>query len=108
MKTSVLLSKARRYLWDGHGPAPYTGPESEYICYAVFAVGADDRDTLKVRDSVERCLSWVSGGAECFSFEAALIVAGVPAEYYNNPEWLQLRRREFLTNMISYFERKGD
>ena len=52
----------------------------------------------------ERCGS----KSDAFSFDDMLFSLGVPVKLVNDDEWVQLRRRELLANLISHYERMGD
>lgn len=123
MKTSEMLRKAYPFLWDG---VEDTVLKSEYICYAIeraFAaeLGGDVIEEIHVKGIgreilecqkkiVEKMNEWFNPRLrrECMSFETAMFELGVKQELAGNTEWRQLRRREFLTNLISHYERLGD
>lgn len=42
MKTSTLLKRAEKYLWDGHGERPHHSVKAEFICHALDMVAGDE------------------------------------------------------------------
>lgn len=117
-KVSELLTAARTYLWDGTGPTPISyhpmnlgspSPGCEvYVCHAIQAVGYETVDPPQsvldgVQEACDRVLGQLDGN---LSFDGYLAGQLVPAQYLDDPEWMQLRRRELLTMLISHFERR--
>lgn len=101
MRTSEVLSAARAHLWDGEGVL-IPESQSKYICYAISRVQAKSRAK---DDAVDLVLAQLDTYG---SFEGYLIGRGVPDRLADDPEWMQLRRRELLTRLISQCEREGN
>lgn len=67
-------------------------PDKSLRCYSLA------RDYIN--EAMEKTNAWYYSGH--------LAQLGVPLKLVNNLEWMQLRRRELLCQMISHFESIGD
>ena len=118
-KTSEILAAAREWLWDGGEESRHPW-QTPYICFAVErAMGVhvspfdSHTETVKrarrITDSVTTLMRELCGSKSGdISFNGMLVGLGVPENLVDDDEWLQLRRRELLTNLISHYERMGD
>lgn len=115
-KTSALLKEAYQYLWSLELETDDTASLPSYLCYALDRVRENicqnDWERYKVYKARIHIYNYLWQKNEYNSFAAMYRIA-CPKIYYSIiPRfweiWIQRRRREFLCNLISQYEREGD
>ena len=107
MKTSELITKAKKYLWDGLDDfeLEFAGNKTEFICYAmVRAANKPSEDGLAqtFRDDIEvRMHPWTNlwSWLEC---EAA-----IPRKNLTHPA-VQAHRLAWMNKLIKEYKAKGN
>lgn len=111
MRTSELLKKAKKHLWNGRGETPYCGVG---LCSAIYMarfrntnLAHPDHKIHKVAGSVAVRIAKALGKN---SFVQQWLVAKKHAtlEQVHNPKLMQAYRRRWLDALIAEYESKGD
>ena len=103
MKTSEILTKAKKYLWDGKSRWYAWGNHESHICFAVFKVFPDEYLTGHVTDMImERIQPY--GSASSWLRNAVGNQAVDAAGYAAIQQW----RHAWGDQMIEEFKAKGD
>lgn len=105
MKSSELLEKAKKYLWDGIGDE--TGDETGYafICYAILHAASTPSQiglAQKVRDAIEVRLHPWNNLHSWLRYEA-----GIPEKMLTQ-ERVQAHRLAWMNKLIKEYKAKGD
>lgn len=118
LKTSEILTLAYKHLWNGDfNEKQYK--YSRYVCravdYALYELGIYNlQDAIgwhPYKDSKERFWDYMDlilKETNSTFYTRHLSKLGVPTILTDNPEWMQLRRRELLCSIISHFEYIND
>lgn len=109
MKTSTLLKRTEKYLWDGHGEYPHTSEKTEYICLALLAAAEKDY----IYHNSYHCL-WLTRlivdrlGHDTYTYWA--IKRGLLPEQYDTEfcPLIQANRLRWLRELQREFKEKGD
>lgn len=108
MKTSTLLKRAEKYLWDGHGERPLHSVKTEFICHAVYAAAGMVSDTSFYN------YQWLSRlivdrlGHDAYTgwaVERGLLPERYDAGFY---PLIQANRLRWLRELQREFKAKGD
>jgi hypothetical protein len=104
MKTSKILSKAKKYLWDGKSRRGNAwGEYDSNICFAVCMAFPDDNTTCHVTDMImERIQPY--GSASRWLRNAVGNQSVDAAGYAAIQQW----RHAWVDQMIEEFKAKGD
>lgn len=117
-KTSEILTLAYKHLWDGNFLAQQHKHASN-VCGAV-AIALDkfgidnlsDDDSwhpyIDIQDRFHAYMDSILAKTGYIYYTKHLNKLGVPRSLTDNPEWMQLRRRELLCSIISHFESIND
>lgn len=108
MKTSTLLKRAEKYLWDGRGECPRHTKKHEFICHAVYAAAEVVPDTFFYN------YQWLSRlivnrlGHNTYTTWA--VKRGLLPEWYGDEFWplIQANRLRWLRELQREFKAKGD
>jgi len=107
MKTSEILIKSRKYLWDGISDR-YC--QSRGLCWSIqLSVDAGHSSTVtrikaaKIKRRIERSLSQ-------YAFVSHWLIANDYAQtvHVNNPKIMQAYRHRWLDALITEYKSKGD
>ena len=118
LKTSEILTLAYKHLWDGDFH-PDECKHSRNVCRAVGAAfrelnidnlsDADGWHPYRAsKDRFHDYMDLILKETDTAFYSKHLNKLGVPINLIHNPEWMQLRRRELLCSIISYFESIND
>jgi hypothetical protein len=102
MKTSEILAKAKKHLWDGASEIDYMG--REYICVCIdWLHDVHVADQARVKNEIEsRLAPWTS--AKSWLGEKVGDDAVHRAGYVRVQQW----RHDWLDQLIAEFKAKGD
>ena len=110
MKTSELLTEAKKYLWDGEDEKELERlDKSEYICFAILSAArnspteTEDHSTyLRCRKVIERNL-FPHNCVETWLLRSA----GIPPKEMTHKR-IQAHRLAWMNLLIKEFKAKGD
>ena len=102
MKTSEILTKAKKYLWDGKSRWYAWGNHESHICFAICRAFPDENMTMRVTDMImERIQPY---GSASSWLRNAVGSQSVAAGYTAIQQW----RHAWVDQMIEEFKAKGD
>lgn len=110
MKTSELIDRSRKYLWDGKCDSDLDWGKSEYVCFAILYAAREHGGRKQIlldlhqqcRDVIEARLfpwnnleAWLEHGAN------------IPAKELTH-ERVQKHRLKWMNKLIKEYKAKGD
>lgn len=104
MKTSEILRKAKKYLWNGTSKTV----SREALCLALWDAAC--LSTPADRARIGKVMNRISRALHKQSYVHGWLVAKGHATYaqINNPKLIQAYRHRWLNALIAEYERKGD
>jgi hypothetical protein len=108
VKTSELIAKGKKYLWDGKDDYELDCDKSEYICYAIL-YAAKNQQKQYVLNMHQRCRDVIE--ARLFPWNNLNVWlqygAGIPGTELTT-ERVQKHRLKWMNRLIKEYKAKGD
>lgn len=109
MKTSTLLKRAEKYLWDGHGERPPPSVKAEFICHALDRVAMDE-EALAALCHAEWLSDLIVDRLGHTTYTNWAVERGLLPEQYDAGfcPLIQANRLRWLRELQREFKAKGD
>jgi len=110
VKTSELIAKSKKYLWDGKDDYELNCDKSEYICYAILYAARNHGGRKQILfDTYQRCRDVIE--ARLFPWNNLdswlQYRAGIPGTELT-PDRVQKHRLKWMNKLIKEYKAKGD
>lgn len=110
MKTSELLTEAKKYLWDGKDPRQLESlDKSEYICFAILSAARNTPAKPEDHSTYLRCSKVIQSSLFPHNCVETWLLrsAGIPPKELTYKR-IQAHRLAWMDVLIKEFKAKGD